>query len=177
MLLKIYYALLARWERYRLRKIKFLYKGKNVRILKGFNLGHTYNLIFHDNVLIGENSFINARGGVEICSGTITGPQIMIYSENHIYNSDLLPFSNDLEFKKVKIGANCWIGARVFICPGVELGEGCVVAAAAVVTKSFPPLSVVGGNPARLLKIRNEEMYQKAKEAGVLCNDLITIVR
>ena len=61
------------------------------------------------------------------------------------------------------IGENCWIGARTFICPGVELGEGCVVAGGSVVTRSFPPCSVVGGNPAKLLKIKNVEMYELAK--------------
>jgi len=52
----------------------------------------------------------------------------------------------------VKIGDHCWIGANAIIMPGVELGECCVVAANAYVDRSFPPYSVIGGTPARLLK-------------------------
>lgn len=155
------------WDRYRLSKLKFAYMGNNVKIRPHFKLGHTENLILHDNIVLGENIFINSRGGVEIGSGTITGPDVMIYSENHIYDStETLPFSENLSLKKVSIGENCWIGARTFICPGVELGEGCVVAGGSVVTKSFPICSVIGGNPARVLKMRDIDLYRKAKLKG-----------
>lgn len=164
MFLTIYWALIARWERYKLNCCKFKYLGRNVKIRRGFRFGHAYNLELQDNIVIGENVFINAHGGVVIKSGTITGPDIMIFSVNHVYDTDkCLPFSEELSFKKVIIGENCWIGGRSFICAGVELGEGCVVAAGAVVTKSFPPLSIIGGNPARLIKVKNAEKYEIAK--------------
>ena len=160
-------AIVAKFNRYKLKRLTCKYKGYNVKIRPGFKIGHSENLILHDNVVIGENSFINAHGGVEIGSGTITGPEIMIFSVNHIYDAtDALPFSEELNLKKVSIGENCWIGARVFICPGVELGEGCVVAGGAVVTKSFPAGCVIGGNPANVIKKRNEEFYRAAKSSG-----------
>ena len=173
MLLKIYYALWARWDRYRVKRLDFKHKGVNVKILRGFRIGHACNLILHDNVILGEHIFLNAQGGVEIKSGTITGPDVMIFSDNHIYDtSEYLPFDNARDFRKVVIGENCWIGGRVFICPGVELGEGCVVAGGSVVTKSFPPLSVIGGNPARIIKYRDRIMYEAAKHKGQYCVDL-----
>lgn len=52
---------------------------------------------------------------------------------------------------EIKIGDNCFIGARAIILPGVTLGNECVVAAGAVVTKSYPSGSVLGGNPAKLI--------------------------
>lgn len=165
MLYKVFCVLRKHWHRYLLSRLSFKYFGDNVKVRGSFKWGHTYNLELYDNIVIGEDSFINARGGVVIKSGTITGPELMIYSENHIYNtSECLPFATGLSTKNVIIGENCWIGARVFICPGVELGEGCIVAGGSVVTKSFPPFSVIGGNPAKLIKQRNVELYYLAKK-------------
>ncbi|WP_303317675.1 acyltransferase [Flavivirga abyssicola] len=53
---------------------------------------------------------------------------------------------------KVVIGDHCWIGANVVIMPNVTLSEFCVVAANSFVNSSFPPYSVIGGNPAKLIK-------------------------
>ena len=57
----------------------------------------------------------------------------------------------------VKIGNDCWIGARVFLTGGVTVGDGAVILAGAVVTKDVPPFAVVGGVPARILRYRYDE--------------------
>lgn len=153
--------------------MNFKHFGNNVKVKGGFRWGHTEHLEIYDDVVIGDNSFINSHGGVCIKSGTITGPDLMIFSVNHIYDTDeCLPFAESLSLKKVVIGENCWIGGRVFILPGVELGEGCIVAGGSVVTKSFPPLSIIGGNPAKIIKKRNLELYDSAKEKGIYVSDI-----
>ena len=53
-----------------------------------------------------------------------------------------------------RTGSNCWIGSKVTFLDGVKIGQGCVVAAGSVVTKSFPDFSVIGGVPAKMLKER-----------------------
>jgi len=169
------YKLIIYWgifiHKIKLRSAEFGYKGKNVKVSPGFNFGHTESLCLEDNVVIGINAHINAHGKVTIKSGTITGPDLIIYSVNHIYeNADTIPFSNDLVFKEVIVGENCWIGGRVFICPGVELGYGCIVAGGSVVTKSFPSLSVIGGNPAKLLKVRDEKKYLERIKKSIYCD-------
>ncbi len=58
------------------------------------------------------------------------------------------------EEKPVVIEDDVWIGSRVTILPGVTIGRGSVVGAAAVVTKDVPPYSVVAGNPAKVVKTR-----------------------
>jgi acetyltransferase-like isoleucine patch superfamily enzyme len=55
----------------------------------------------------------------------------------------------------IVIGNDCWIGTRVIILPGVHLGNKCIVAAGAVVTRSFPDNSIIGGVPAKLIKTRS----------------------
>lgn len=66
----------------------------------------------------------------------------------------------------VTIEDDVWCGANVTILKGVTIGRGSVVAAGAVVTKSFPPYSIIGGVPAKLLKMRfTEEEIKKHEEA------------
>ena len=55
------------------------------------------------------------------------------------------------------IGSNCWIGAKATILDGVHIGDGCIVAAGAVVTKSFPDNVIIGGVPAKIIKYRTSE--------------------
>ena len=86
----------------------------------------------------------------------MVGPGVYIYTQNH--KSDRTDITMDqqgfAEEKPVKIGNDVWIGARVTILPGVEIGDGCIIGASAVVTKSIPPYSVVAGNPAVVKKNR-----------------------
>ena len=77
--------------------------------------------------------------------------------DNHHYENS--PIRKN---KAVVIGNDVWIGANVIILPGVNIGDGAVIAAGAVVTKNVGPYEIVGGNPAKLIKKRfNEEAIIK----------------
>ena len=111
-----------------------------------------------NNVGIGEYAYLGGAGGLEIGDACIIGQYLSCHPENHIYDAiDIEIRHQGTTRKGIKIGSNCWIGSKVTVLDGVSIGNGCVVAAGAVVTTSFPDHSVIGGVPARLLKQRNPE--------------------
>jgi acetyltransferase-like isoleucine patch superfamily enzyme len=115
-------------------------------------------LAIGDGVGIAANAFIAVRGNVSIGKNTIFGPNVKIFSENHNYSNVDVPIRLQGDNRKgVKIGEDCWIGANAIILDGVTIGNGSVIAAGAVVTKSVDDYSVVAGVPARLIKKRGED--------------------
>jgi acetyltransferase-like isoleucine patch superfamily enzyme len=66
--------------------------------------------------------------------------------------------------EKVSIGDHCWVGASVIIMPGVSLGKHCVVAANSFVNQSFPDYSIIGGSPAKLLRVLSQEEIAKLND-------------
>ena len=124
------------------------------------------NLILGENIYIGPEAWFVLRGKCHIGNGTIFGPRCKIHTSNHNYEGEMLPYDHIYNVKGVTIGENVWIGADVAIMPGVTIGEGAVIAACSCVTKDVPPLAVVGGNPAKVIKYRNEESYNRLKAEG-----------
>lgn len=108
-----------------------------------------------NNVGIGEFAYLGGAGGLEIGDDVIAGQYLSCHPENHVFSDLETPIRlQGVERKGIKIGNNCWLGSKVTILDGVELGDGCIVAAGAVVTQSFPDHSIIGGVPAKLLKTR-----------------------
>lgn len=106
-----------------------------------------------DNVGIGEYAYLGGGGGLDIGDNCIIGQYLSCHPENHNYQDKTLQIRQQgVNRKGIKIGENCWIGAKVTIADGVEIGQHCVIAAGAVVTSSMPDYSVVGGVPAKILK-------------------------
>lgn len=115
-------------------------------------------IVIGPNVGIGEFAHIGGAGRVRIGDDTIAGAYLSIHPENHIYSD--LGVSIRLQGvtrKGVSIGSNCWIGAKATFLDGSSVGDGCVVAAGAVVTQTFPDNVVIGGVPARILKFRTAD--------------------
>lgn len=116
----------------------------------GFHLGNRSSLA--------DNCFIGATGGVYVGEDVIAGQNIRFHSSNHNYkDNNKLIREQGISSKGIVIGNNCWIGAGVVFCDGSAIGDGCVVAANAVVTKKFPSSCVIAGNPAKIIKMRESE--------------------
>lgn len=113
---------------------------------------------------IGAYAWIGASGFVEIGRDVLLGPRVSILPENHVFADVERPIKEQGVVRDgVVIEDDCWIGANVAILAGVRIGRGSVVAAGAVVTKDVPPQSIVGGVPARILRVRTAE---DARSAG-----------
>lgn len=117
------------------------------------NLGEFIKIGNH--VGIGEFAYLGGAGGLEIGDECIIGQYFSCHPENHNADNLELPIRHQgVSRKGIKIGKNCWIGSKVTVLDGVEIGDGCIVAAGAVVNKSFPANSIIGGVPAKILKDR-----------------------
>jgi acetyltransferase-like isoleucine patch superfamily enzyme len=90
----------------------------------------------------------------------ITGSDVSIGPEASILTLGHDPQSPEFALRggDVTIGDRVWIGYRALVLPGVSIGQGAVVAAGAVVTKSVEPYTIVGGNPARLIGQRSRDL-------------------
>ena len=84
----------------------------------------------------------------------------------------MLPYDDKYIVKDVVIKQNVWIGADVTVMPGVVIGEGAVVAACSCVTKDVPSMALVGGCPAKIIKYRDKNQYDKLKEEGKIYLEL-----
>ncbi|HBC89419.1 MAG TPA: acyltransferase [Lentisphaeria bacterium] len=119
---------------------------------------------------VGPNTLLYAVGGLEIGSYCHFARNLCVFTTNHNYHGDRLPYATseqDIK-KKVVIEDLVWIGMNVSIVPGVTVGEGAIIAMGAVVTKDVPKYAVVGGNPAKVLKTRDEEHFLRLKKEGKL---------
>lgn len=141
--------------------------SKKCRISTGFRFTNIKKIYIEDYVYMGRDSFLSSFGKIIIKRGTIIGPRVVIYTANHNYINDIkaIPYDKELLIKDVVIEENVWIGDSVIIVPGVTIGEGSVIAAGSVVVKDVPKFSVMGGNPAKVIKERsNISDYLKNKE-------------
>jgi len=122
--------------------------GSMLNIGKGLKVG--------DGVGMGTHGFFGCAGGIEIGEDTIFGNFVSMHSENHNYSDQTVPIKlQGINRKGIKVGANCWIGAKVTILDGAIIEDGCIIAAGALVLEGvYPKNSIYGGVPAKFLKKR-----------------------
>lgn len=127
--------------------------GKGIKIQANVLFGK------FDDVSIGDNSRINERSRIRnviIGKNVLIAPEVYILHSGHGYGDRSIPMleQGETTYDKTVMEDDVWIGARSIILPGRRIGKGAIVAAGSVVTKDVQPYTIVGGNPARLIKAR-----------------------
>ena len=121
----------------------------SVSIVSPFYCDCGCRLSLGKNIIINKGATILSAGKVEIGDNVLIAPDVKIVTVDH----DLRDRMDLYHFGKVTVKENAWICIGAIICPGVTVGRNAVVAAGAVVTKDVPDNAMVGGNPARLIKM------------------------
>lgn len=119
---------------------------------------------FGRNIHFGKNVFVNSactfmdRGGIYIDDEVFIGPKVNLITINH----DINPYNRNTTIcKPIHIEKRVWIGVAATILPGVRIGENSIIGANAVVTKDVPSNTIVGGNPAKVIKTIDVEQYRQ----------------
>lgn len=143
-------------------KRNFASCGKNVRVGRGSSFSGIGNISIGDHSFFGVNTrILTTRAKVKIGNYVMFGPDVKIISGDHridlvgrymseVTDQEKSP-ENDLD---VVIEDDVWIGSNATILKGVTIHTGSVVSAGSVVTKDVPPYSIVGGVPAKVIKMR-----------------------
>jgi len=124
--------------------------GKGTTIFMNCKFDAAKGLIIGNHSVINANCRLDTRGGLEISNNVSISEHVIILSADHDMDSK----NFEGRTKKITISEYVWIGTRATILPGVNLGEGAVIAAGALITKSIDAFSVVGGIPAKVIKKR-----------------------
>lgn len=129
--------------------------GKSVLISRKSIIVNPSNLIMGCNSGIGRGNIINCHGSVTVGDRVLIGPNISIFTANHVWSSEKKTyFKQGFNIGIVEIGDDSWIGANVIILPNVILGKGVTIGAGSVVTKSIPDYAVAVGVPAKVISYK-----------------------
>jgi acetyltransferase-like isoleucine patch superfamily enzyme len=130
-------------------------KGKDLRIHGNIGVQYINDLKIGDYTRIGEGCYFFCRGGLIIKNNVQISRNVTIYTGNHNFNSNYIPYDNTHICSPVIIENSVWIGMNANILPGVTIGKGSIIGMGSTITKNIPPGSIVVGNN-RIVKNRNK---------------------
>jgi maltose O-acetyltransferase len=139
----------------------FEFAGKQINIEQGANFGTGRDISIDDYSGIGVNCSV--RGPLIIGKNVMMGPEVIILTSLHGFDRIDIPMTQQDSSlkKKVIIGNDVWIGTRVIILPGLTIGNGVIIGAGSIVTRDIPDYAIVAGNPAKIVRFRNEQKNEK----------------
>jgi acetyltransferase-like isoleucine patch superfamily enzyme len=111
-------------------------------------------IVIGDFCFLGRRNFLNAGESLVFGDYCLTGTDCHFLGSDHVHASPFVPYitAGNTMGGASRLGANVWLGARVTVMKGVQIGFGAIIGAASVVTRDVPPLSIAVGSPARVIK-------------------------
>lgn len=165
-----------------LQKLNFMDRGDFASIAQvvkellgssdGANINPPFYCDYGSHIHVGKNFFANYNCMIIDVAKVIIGdncqmaPNVAIYTAGHPVHPDTRNTAYEYG-KEVRIGDNVWIGGNTVICPGVTIGDCCVIGAGSVVTKDIPAWTVAAGNPCKVIRAITDEdrrfLFRKEK--------------
>lgn len=152
-------------KRYVIMRKLFKSVGERVWIEPDFRCEFGKNITVGDDVYINFGCVILDCGQVSIGNGVLIGPNVGIFSGNHVTDAEERA-EGGLVPRPVTIGNRVWICGNVSIVPGVRIGDDSIVGAGSVVTHDIPPGVLAAGNPCRVLRMISEKDKTGYKKPG-----------
>jgi maltose O-acetyltransferase len=129
--------------------------GDNSTIDAGCKIYYPQGISIGNDVIITQDVMLDGRGTINIGDDSLIGfESLFITSTYNCAQKDVLIKDQGKFAASIIIGKNVWIGTRATILPGVEIGDGSIIGANAVVTKNVMPYTIVGGVPAKYIRNR-----------------------
>lgn len=120
---------------------------QSTTICPPFHCDHGTGIILGENVFMNYDCIMLDGGYIRIGKHTLVGPHCQFYTPQH--PMDYVERREEKETAyPITIGEDCWLGGNVVVCPGVTIGNRCIIAAGSVVTKDIPDDSLAAGVPA-----------------------------
>jgi acetyltransferase-like isoleucine patch superfamily enzyme len=130
----------------------FLRCGRNLQIGSGTIINYPNRVAIGNDVFMANRCWIQGIGGVVLEDEAILGPGTVLATSNHTRLRGSFRFGPG-DHGRITIGAGTWTGAYAVVTKGVTIGRGCAVGANAVVTQDVQDNALVGGVPARVLRV------------------------
>lgn len=124
--------------------------GKGTHVYPGVKIWAPWNLILMDKCGIASGANLYSQGIISIGKRSVISQGVYLCAGTHDYTKKEFP----LITKPINIGNYAWVAAEAFVHPGVSIGDGCVIGARSVVTKSMPAWKVCAGHPCKSIKDR-----------------------
>lgn len=130
--------------------------GVNFKVASQAFIFNPNGLDVGNNVYVGFNSYLG-QGEISLADEVLIGNFVSITASNHLMKNNSFRFGG-YRAEKINVGRGTWIGANSCVTAGVNIGESCLIAAGAVVTKSFGNNKIIGGLPAKIIGVtQNDE--------------------